>query len=419
MLNFRFLAVMLLIVGTVHADDPPTASDIFLSRVLPLLNSKDGSSCQECHFQGVQLSEFINSDQAASFASLRARGWIDEAQPEKSKLLSFVHKSGGDTSDLIKKVRTAETEALTAWIRAAVKDPSLLSHPLPKQDDLKLSEPFIRHHRMDSVMARFSDSIWSQLERCANCHSPQRNQKQVEKHGEQMSWIVPQRPVATLRLLTERKLIDLDNPAQSEIRTKPLGLVEHGGGPKFVIDGPIDMRWREFLVDYAKLVRGGYEPSEIEKLSVPNRRSWLSPLQLRITGLPEAWRGHLLIVTLHPRDPNGTWLEDPVAVGESPVNPKQLIWQNSLTIFQTVSQELTVAERVREIPVRNVISRGLYQVRLSLAGVAVDQAMQPVAGQKESPKLIASAEIEAPWPPGYQPPRIMEFREFVAIPSGL
>ncbi len=97
------------------------------------------------------------------------------------------------------------------------------------------------------MVNRFCDAVWSQLERCANCHSPDRNTKQVEKNGPEMSWIVPNDPNKTLSLLLERKLIDVEHPEESLLRTKPAGLTEHGGGAKFAVGSETDRRWLAFF----------------------------------------------------------------------------------------------------------------------------------------------------------------------------
>ena len=67
-----------------HAESP---TEIYQRLVIPLIQSAKSSSCSECHLQAVKLDDFLTSDPKASFASLRARGWIDTKQPAESKLL--------------------------------------------------------------------------------------------------------------------------------------------------------------------------------------------------------------------------------------------------------------------------------------------------------------------------------------------
>lgn len=83
-----------------------------------------------------------------------------------------------------------------------------------------------------------------------------------------MSWIVPHEPAATLTYLLDNGLIDSEDPEQSELRTKPTELVEHGGGPKFPVGSGSDKRFLTFLRDFAKVVEGGYSASN--QLPVPS-----------------------------------------------------------------------------------------------------------------------------------------------------
>ncbi len=398
-----------------------SAADIYRTRIVPLLKSPEKSSCSECHMRGVELSDFLADDPQQTFVNLRARGWIDVEHPENSKLLEFIQRHSEDSSPLIKRVREAELSAMTNWITAAVQEPDLLSQPLPAETDLELPTEFIRHTRHDQIEARFSEAIWSQLSRCASCHSPERNQQQVKKHGEQMSWIVPRRPGLTLALLVERKLIDLENPEQSELRTKPLVLVEHGGGPKFVIGGQTDRKWLAFLKDYAKLVQG--ELSSKDALpSAPERRSWLSEMQLKITDFPESWKGRLLAVSLHAKNAVGTWSDIPIATGDNPVSRKQLVWQHTLTVFQAVDSKTTATEWAKPLSAAEAIPPGRYQLRLRLGRLVVNEDFKPVEESTPSAPLVlvATSEIDAPWPPGYQPPKILSFKalEQAQDPSG-
>jgi hypothetical protein len=387
-----------------------SANEIYRSRIRPLLESPDKSSCSECHLRGVELRDFLSADQAETFSELRARGWIDLENPDKSKLLEFISRSPEKPNELIDRVRKAEFAALKTWITAATKDPDLLKQPLQQDDDLQLPVEFIRHARNDHVLARFCEAIWSQLGRCASCHSPDRNQRQVEKHGEQMTWIVPRDPAATLALLVERQLIDLENPEQSELRTKPLILVEHGGGPKFSIGGHTDEQWQSFLKDYARIVRGEYSATSPLPTAI-ERRSWLSEMQLKITDLPKAWRGRLLTVSLHPKSSNGDWSDTPIAIADSPVNRRQLVWQHNFTVFQSTDKMDEVTDWSKPLVPEEVIPVGKYQLRLRLGRLVVSEEFKPVLpnGEHDPKELVATGEIKAPWPLGYQPPKIVSF----------
>ncbi len=206
------------------ADGKLSAEEVFGRRILPIARSAKASSCTECHFGGVELKNYIREDEAATFAALRDEGLIDIEKPDESKLLTFIRRSGDKTDPLLAKVREAEYAAFHTWIHAAVKDPRLLA---VKSTDVKLrselSPEVIRHMRRDRVVASFVENIWSEIGRCLHCHSPESNQKQVEKHGEQMSWIRPRDPAGTLAQCVEQGIIDPDAARREPDRDEAAG----------------------------------------------------------------------------------------------------------------------------------------------------------------------------------------------------
>ena len=179
------------------------------------------------------------------------------------------------------------------------------------------------------------------------------------------------------------------------MRTKPAGLTDHGGGPKFVPGGEVDARWQAFLKDYALTVhKDGYRVSDL--LPIPKRRSWLSQLQLRITDLPETWNERFLTVTLHKVNSNGSVDELPVARADSRVNPKTQTWQHSFTVYAPLKNTMSEADWSEPIELPQAISRGKYIVRVASM---TDQT------------ILGTYQVEAPWPPGYQPPKILSWKE--------
>src|SRR5205807_5134315 len=82
-----------------------TASDIFTRRILPLAKAAKPSSCAECHAAGVDLSQYIKDDAAATFVALRSAGLVNPEQPEKSKLLEFIARAPEKGDPLVAKLR--------------------------------------------------------------------------------------------------------------------------------------------------------------------------------------------------------------------------------------------------------------------------------------------------------------------------
>ncbi len=204
----RTITTLLLVLSSSLAFAQADSSDVFKRRILPLLQSPDQSSCQECHVAGIGIATFLKDSEAATFASLLSSGWIDTESPEKSKLLTFVNRHTDETTADIQRLREREFKALTSWITAASKNQELLSLATNASAGIELDEELIRHLRKDRVVSRFLDSIWADIGRCVNCHSPDRNQKFVKEHGEQMSWVVPNDPARTLNYLLDHDLID-------------------------------------------------------------------------------------------------------------------------------------------------------------------------------------------------------------------
>jgi hypothetical protein len=408
--NIGFVIRSVMCVGIVIGAflDEGRASEseaIYQRRIVPLLQADRPSSCSACHFRGVRLDEFFHEDSAATFAELRSRGWIDVKKPEESKILGFLSKKteSADPQSLHEKVRVQEFEAVRDWIEAAAMEPELIPREPAVENELVTDAELMRHGRFDQATVRFIDAIWSQLGRCINCHSPLRNKKLVEEHGESISWIVPNDPQATLLHLRDAKLIDVDKAEQSLIRTKPTALVEHGGGPKFLVDSETDTQWLAFLTDLAETIKieNGYRGSD--SLPTTPRRSWLSELQMRIVNIPAELANKHLIVKVRRSGSAQDERESLVAVAESLVNDKQNLWQNAFTIYSrsSVEEERSIEEAQQPIAIADAVPEGEYVVEVWLK--------EP----QGKVRILGQSTILAPWPPGYQPPKIVEWKDVI------
>lgn len=399
----------LVLAGLVRAESP---SEIYQRRVIPLLRSDASSSCSECHLRGVHLKEFLYEDQQRTFAELRSRGWIDMEHPDRSKLLSLIARSSDSPSEIQSEVRRKEMAALSAWIKAAAADPALIAVPIPKRNDLALDDEVMQHTRKDRLLSRFNQAIWSDLERCANCHSPDRNEKQREKNGETMSWIVPRSPEATVDLLVERKLIDLDCPEKSLLRTKPLGLDEHGGGVKFPEGGQTDKAWQQFLTDYARTMKGEYQTAEQLPRAI-EKRSWRTGLHLRIADWSSVLSGHILTVTMHPELSNDGFDDKPIAYAESRVQGNA--WGNSISAVLT--REAWSKIDPRDPPtLEQLLPAGRYELRVWDAS-----AEEILRGQSNTGGGIAQPlrrmTIAELWKPGHSSGLRLSQRDFAVRPN--
>lgn len=409
------IILSLLLNLSVYAE---TADEIYQRRILPLLEANERSSCSECHFRGMDLKDYFGKDPLITFAKLRGLGWVDVENPEASKLLGFLQKQPDKDNDkLLEKVRKSEHDSIRLWIASSIRDKKYLDAEPVVPKDLSEVKDLVLHTRRDHVETRFVDAIWSQLGRCVNCHSPDRNAKQVVEHGEQMTWIVPSDPGATLRLLVDRRIIDIDLPAESLLRTKPLELVEHGGGPKFLIDSHTDRQWLAFLVDYSKTVnKDGYKAGD-QLSAIDKPRSWLSDLQVRVVDLPKEWAGKHMEVRLYRLSDHGESEEHYVAQGESSINPKGFVWQNALTIYspELISLQAGFDEWIKPVTIPAAIPNGSYVLRVYLHDFGKRNAGQDMQGKGT---WVGDLKVQAPWPPGYQPPKILSWKDHVEEVKG-
>lgn len=381
----------------ISADD--TASELFRRRVLPILTSKNPSSCTECHFGGVEIKAYIQEDQAATFASLRAAGLIDVKSPDKSKILQFIGRHTNATSELLVKVRRAEHEAFQAWIRAAVRDPELLA---TKASDTRVGTELpvevIRHLRRDHVLDSFVENIWSQIGRCINCHSPERNERLVKKHGDQVSWIRPNDPAATLAQCVEQFIVDTDDPEESLILLKPLGEVEHGGGPKFALGSQTDKNFRRFLNDYAAVVNGKYQRrDQLPKPSPEVAR--LTNQHLRIVDLPENLGKRFLRVDIYRREGNA-WSTTRWGTADNPIAADKRLWQNMVTAVAPAD-----SPRAASVKQEPMLPAGRYLAKIYVdreGKLKRDRDLELGDGD-----LLGQVEFDGDWPAGYQPPKII------------
>lgn len=389
--------------STVHAED---ALSVFKRRILPIMNSPKKSSCTECHLSGVELKNYIHSDQATTFAALRRDGLIDVKNPAKSKILTFIARKPKKPNPISEKIRQKELQAFQAWLKEAARDPKLLKASTDdKTIGTKLPLEVIRHARKDRVLSSFVDNVWSQMGRCISCHSPNRNQRLRKRKniGDEVSWIVPQNPAATLKKLVEAGNIDTDKPANSPLLTKPAGIEKHGGGPKFLVGGDAYKRFLVFLNDYAAVTNGKYKAKN--DLPKPQKELLLLTRQhLRILGLPAKWNKLPMRVDIYRWDKDKRkWSKDRWATALSPIHGKRHMWQSMISV--TAPHD---SKRAKEIRKHRVLPPGAY-----LAKIYVDKgknlAKDPNYKFKKN-ELIGQIEFAGKWAIGYRPPKIVRLR---------
>lgn len=386
------------------AGDDPSAAELFRRRILPLAESPESSSCADCHFGGVDLKMYVADSQEETFALLRDAGLINVDLPDESKILQFISRRPERDDTLRQKVRAAEFAAFQSWIRAAVRDPQLRHADAARPGASELPIEVIRQGRSDHVVAAFEDAIWSEIARCVNCHSPDRNRHAIGRDGrtkedvDAISWIVPDDPEGTLKKLVDTGNIDLDSPEDSQVLTKPLGIVEHGGGPKFNPGGRTDRNFRGFLTHFTRIVGNRYRTAD--ELPEPTPETARPTEQhFKITQLPSGLHNRLLRVDFF-RVTGDTPESVRCATAEGPINGPQRVWQN--IVFRTYSRidpDVPAATAVDQLPAGNYVAR-IYIDRADRSRHDRDYVLT-------DEDFFTEVKIEGDWPPGYQPPKII------------
>jgi hypothetical protein len=254
--------------------------------------------------------------------------------------------------------------------------------------------------RRDRVLQSFVENVWSEIGRCINCHSPERNQRLVREHGEQVSWIRPRDPAGTLQQCVDQGIIDTDAPEESLILLKPLKLVDHGGGPKFALGSRTDKSFRRFLADYASVVQGKYQRAEQLPRPTPDVIS-LTGQHLRIVDLPRRLDKKLLRADLY-RWEGESWSETPWGTAENPINGEKSLWQSM--VFAVAPRG---SERAAELAKADEaqLPGGRYLVKIYVD--EQDRTKDDREYESGAGELYAEVEIDGAWPPGYQPPKII------------
>jgi hypothetical protein len=401
-MNMTALASLIFIVTGLDcaASAAETAGEIFTRRILPLAKADKPSSCAECHAAGVDLAQYIKDDAATTFGALRAAGLVNSEQPEKSKLLEFIGRAPEKSDPSIAKLRAEELAAFRTWITAAAKDPQLASATIRNETvGPTLPPEVIRHARRDRVLASFIENIWIERERCAGCHSPDKNQRVVKEHGEQISWIVPNDAAGTLAKIIDHGLINLADSRRSKILQKPLGEVEHGGHVKFTWGTRTDKQFRRFLEDYVATVNGQYQtaadlPKPADHVAVATAQ------HLRMTDIPSEFGGKLTRIDLY-RWADAGWSAAPVASIDGRVNPKNGMFQGVVFAFLSRTSEIA-----KEVETRRQLPGGRYLAKFYVDNN--DNAAKNRDYELGPADLIGQVEFDGPWPAGYQPPKIIQ-----------
>ncbi|MFN3193889.1 MAG: hypothetical protein ACE361_25485 [Aureliella sp.] len=376
--RFVLLVAVLNCLGTasISYSDEPNADLVFETRLKPIFDSPEPSSCVQCHLSAVDLKDYILPSSRETFLSLRDQGLIDIETPSESKILHLISMGDSDPDAMSKRIhaknRKAEYDAFSNWIDACCQDRELLAAK-PTATDTKAGPSFsndlIRHTRKDRVLDSFVRNVWSQRMRCFPCHTPneldaenpmhkkpiERHQDFVRQYGVRMN-IFKESPSETLRSLIassrirdgrqivkddQLPLINLEEPVMSLLIQKPIAKlpakksdgkivepsskmpVSHMGGIKMHKGDQSYKAWMHWLEDYAASVSGGYGPD----VDLPADNWYPTKHVIRIKEIPKSWPNLSSVQVFVHRWDHGTdsWADEPIAFTQSLVTPRKIV----------------------------------------------------------------------------------------------
>lgn len=357
-------------INSVAIGEEPSPESVFETRLKPIFDSPDPSSCVQCHLSSVDLKDYILPSSRETFLSLRDQGLIDTKRPSESKILHLISMGDSDPDALSKRIhaknRQAEFEAFSHWIKACCQDAELLAAK-PASDSAKagpsLTNEVIRHTRKDRVLDSFIRNVWSQRMRCFPCHTPgeldpnnpmhkkpiERHREFVKQYGARMN-LFRDTPLRTMRSLiaSSKKrddarlpLINVDEPEKSLLIQKPTAKlpakdadgkigkpsaqipVSHMGGIKMHTGDQSYKAWLHWLEDSAASVSGRYDTAD----ELPADNWYPTQHVVRVKGIPESWPNLSKVqVFVHRWDDEANdWMETPVAFTQALVTPRKIL----------------------------------------------------------------------------------------------
>lgn len=242
---------------------------IYRRRVEPLVTGGQPATCNQCHLAGVELSAFVQGDPCGSMACLVSQGLVDLDRPAESAILEQILLARPDNALITPEVIRAEHDGVLEWIRfsaacgEAVCPP--VDDPCPIDGAPRPVEPPpgpLGACAEEALGAAFERQVMVTIDRCAGCHAVDGPRFQAEAP----LFIAPgpgrDAALATMYTLVGLGAVDVAEPRESLLLTKPLapeaGGVEHGGGPKFRdFDDPSARSYVQWLDAYAGCAADG------------------------------------------------------------------------------------------------------------------------------------------------------------------
>jgi hypothetical protein len=228
-----------------------SSSSSYQERIGPLLTTDRPDSCSACHASGVRLSDFVRGTECEAMACLKEQGLVNLDAPEESVLLSWIGRVPPESPLIDADVVAAEKTAFLDWFEHEARCGSCADALCPDAavGGCGANDPVESAYdpttdpgdcSQETLERLFRGSVFSWRGRCAPCHID----------GAESAAAAPRfffelgdcnvASLASLNRIVSSGLIDVEDPLQSLLLSKPLaeadGGVQHGGGDKIAAD---------------------------------------------------------------------------------------------------------------------------------------------------------------------------------------
>ena len=96
---------------------PGASSELYVTRIAPLLRQDRPSSCSGCHLQGIDLAGFVRGSACQSMACLVDRRLVDLEDPANSHVLALIDRGRNKDDDArTRRAASAEYAGFYDWI---------------------------------------------------------------------------------------------------------------------------------------------------------------------------------------------------------------------------------------------------------------------------------------------------------------
>lgn len=218
-----------------------TLSQLFKTRIEPLIKKGAPSSCNQCHLSGVDLSLFVRDTPCRSMACLQSQGLVNFVKPKESKILKDILRADPKSALITKKVQEQEYKGFLEWIEySSLCQESLCgkisnacgtggTNPPPQK-----TLPMLGKCDEATLVKSFRTLVAPERGRCYHCHASDSGHPQAPGYFDPKDDYDGDR--RSMYNIIGMKALDLKNPENSLLLTKPLataeGGVQHGGGDK-------------------------------------------------------------------------------------------------------------------------------------------------------------------------------------------